>query len=66
MENNVKANQNLLSLEIDKFKDVIVNKFKDLASVFKNKIKNISLTGFKQDLRNLEEYNLLEIEEVFN
>ena len=39
LENNVKATQNLISLEIDKFKDVIVNKFKDLPSIFKKKIK---------------------------
>ena len=66
MKNNVRTTKNLLSLEIEQFKKAIVNEFKDFPSVFKNKIKNINITGFDEDLRNLEEYNLLEIEEVFD
>ncbi len=59
-------------LKKEKFKKIFqkkkgfFNKFKDFPSIFKNKIRNINLDGFNKGLRNLEEYNLLDIEEILN
>jgi hypothetical protein len=65
----MKTNVETISIQIDnKFEELrqaIVNHFSNFPNTFKEKVKDISIEGFdKKQLRNLEDYNLRDIEDV--
>jgi hypothetical protein len=70
MINKVAKYQLSLLSVIDDLKDKIITKYSNFPEIYKKKIDSISFVGFdeiKGNLRSLdEEYNLYEIEDVFN
>ena len=62
IKNNIKATKKIHYLKkLIKLKMQLLINF---PSTFKNKVKNTHFKGFDKNLRNLEEYNLLDAEEV--